>query len=249
MNPSSTELDPKLNLAETAIGPGALEEAQVDPPSKLEGIGDYNFVEITNPLSVQFIGQAALTTNITTNMPVAQNHADAPGLTKNEQDIRQIYGFDLRAQAQQSGKTHIINRIPINPGQTVRLLGGEARTVLNQLVTAVMQREGKTKLLANKFERRQVEDRLVRRIGNMQDVLGRAPISVQEQLKSALESMDDAPLAQVIKDEAIEEFPGLSNQGSGTATGADSGQSNEGEYAPNAPGKRGPGRPKASTES
>lgn len=225
----------------TAVGPGASPERAEEPKSVLEGISDYNFVEIQNPLTVRFVGQAALTTNINAPMPISANHENAPGLTKNESDIRQIYGFDLRAQAQQSGKTHIINRIPIESGQTIKLLGGEAKVILGQLTSIVMQREGKESLLANMHERRAVEERIVRRIGSLQEELGRAPLSVREQLQTTLNSLNEQPGTQIAQgDDGEQEFPDLAPVGAGT----DTSQNSSGEAALGTPKKRGPGRRK-----
>lgn len=243
------ELNKATEIDEEVIGPGSLDQEQVDPPSMLESVGEYHFVTVLNPLSITFIGRAALTTNVSVDMPISQNHQNAPGLTKNENDIRQVYGFDLRAQAQQSGKTHIITNIPIASGQTVNLMGREAKVVVGQLVTALLQREGKKQLVANKHERRAAEDRIVRRIGNTQDLLGDAPLSVQEQLKSALEQLDDNPLKNVTQTKGEQdEFPGL-NQPSTTPAGTDTGQGDQGQHATDPSGKRGQGRSKASTDA
>lgn len=223
---------------ETAVGPGSIPEQSVDPKPLLEAVGDFNFVEILNPLSVTFIGQAALTTNIQAPMPVGPNNPDGGGQTHNENDIRQIYGFDLRSQAQQSGKTHILNRISIESGKTVRLLGGEAKVVLGQLVNVYMQRIGKGHLLANAHERNIVEKELVQRVGDLRTAMAAAPLSVQQQLKSALDSMEDQPLgtAAGVANET-EEFPGLNNA-------AGTGQSDSGQPTSDDAPKRGPGRPK-----
>lgn len=232
-------------VIETAVGPGSVEELGIDPKPRLEGIGDYNYVELLNPLSVTFIAQVALTTDVSVAMPIGENNPEGAGLTRSENDIRQVYGFDLRAQAQKSGKKHILNRISIESGKTVKLLGGEAKVALNQLVNVVMQREGKGALLANAHERRSVEDRIVQRVGNLQEVMGNAPLSVQEQLKTALETINDQPQRLIQgADNGSEEFPGL-NQDNSVGSGADSRQSDQSQPTPDAPPKRGPGRPPA----
>lgn len=234
----NNELEPQ-----TAIGPGTLtQEETTDPKSLLDGVGDTEYVELLNPLSVAFVAQAALTTNVTAPMHVGKTHEDAPGLTRSENDIRQIYGFDLRAQAQQSGKTHVLKRIPIESGKTIRLLGGEAQVVLRQLTTAVLQREGKNNLIANAHARREVEGRIVQSRGDLMSVLGRSPLSVRDQLQSALDEVSESPSNNVTQGDTYgPEFPGL-NEGSSTTVGADSTEGNFSEPTPDTPRKRGKGR-------
>jgi hypothetical protein len=228
------------------VGPGGDTSEEVDPKPLLEGVGDYNFVEVLNPLSVTFKDQVALTTNINSPMPVGKNHENAPGLTNSENDIRQIYGFDLRAQAQASGKTHVITRISLASGETRRFLGSEAHVIVRHLASALLQREGKTHLLANAHERRRAEERIVQHVGSLMDAMGRSPLSVREQLQTTLDSIEDAPNPQTAQggsgNEA--EFPGLSDQvGAATAPG------DQGQPAPDAPRKRGAGRPAAQTNA
>ncbi len=232
------------NDIETAIGPGTVAERPGEVKSKLEGIGEQNFVELLNPMSVTFIGQAALTTNINAPMTIGATSEEAPGLTKTENDIRQVYGFDLRAQAQITGKTHILNRIPIESGKTVRLLGSEAKVVLGQMVTAMLQREKKSNLVANPDARREVEERIVQRVGTIASLMGSAPMSVHDQMKTALDAYNEKqePPKQE-ESHGEDEFPGLSD--SGPSAGPVPEQSNSGQPASDTPGKRGPGRPKA----
>ncbi len=231
-------------VVETAVGPGAIAQQGVDPKPLLEEVGEFNYVELLNPLSVTFIGQAALTTAITAPMRVGDQNPDGAGITKNENDIRQVYGFDLRSQAQQSGKTHVLNRIPIESGKTVRLLGGEAKVVLGQLTNVYMQRIGKGHLLANAHERRIVEEQIVQRVGDLRTAMAAAPLSVQQQLKSALDSLDDQPgaLLEGASSSGETEFPGLENNRVGT----NSVEGDPSQPAPDDVAKRGPGRPKAS---
>jgi hypothetical protein len=221
------------------IGPGAAPEATTDPKPLLDerGVTEMDFVEILNPLSVTFVGQAALTTNVNASIRIGPAAQDGGGLSHTENDIRSLYGFDMRASAAQSGKTHLINRIPIESGKTVRLLGNEAHVVLRQLVNTVMQREGNGQLLANGVERRKVEERLVQRVGSLQDMMGRAPLSVQEQLKSTLQQLDDANLTGQVTEESAsgeQAFPDITRPGAG----ADSSQSNESDRATGQSGPR-----------
>lgn len=231
-------------VEEAAIGPGTAIQGQVDPPSLLEGVEEYDYVEVLNPLSVTFIARTALTTDIKAPMRVSPNNEAAPGLTKSEADIRQVYGFDLRAQAQKAGKTHIITDIPIASGQTLNLMGREAKVVVQQLVTAYLQREGKQHLVANKFERLQVEQRIVQRTGQMRDILGKSPLSIQEQMNTALKHMNDEPVAPAAEggDSGQVEFPGLNQP---DRVGANPSQSDQSQPASDTSGKRNPGRPKA----
>lgn len=227
------------------VGPGGDESELVDPKPLLEGVGDYSFVEILNPLNVTFKDQVALTTNINAAMPISP-HEGSASIVKNEQDIRQIYGFDLRAQAQASGKTHIITKISLESGETKRFLGGEAHVIVRHLVSALLQREGKTHLVANMHERRRAEERIVQRVGSLMEAMGNTPLSVRDQLQSTLKQMEDAP-NQVIQGETNEqEFPGL-NHGVPEGVGADSQQNGSDQPTIDASPKRSPGRPKAPT--
>jgi hypothetical protein len=143
--------------------------------------------------------------------------------------VRQLYGLELRNPAH-IGKANITNKVPIKSGQTVRLLGNEAQVVVRQLVNEIMSREGNKLLLADPFARRAVEERIIISRGNVADVLGRNPITVQEQLQAVKEEEHEAQFPQVVIPGATNRLP--ESDQVGAATGASE-----------QPGKRSPGRP------
>lgn len=182
--------DPNL-----VAGPGADIDAGAAPLPLLQGASEYEYVELLNPLSVEFIGMFGVSRPV--NAPVNISTIPGRGVTTTENDLRTGYGLDLR-NTDHPGRANIVNRVSIKSGTTVRLLGSEAQVVIKQLVNEVMAREGNQALIADPHARRQVEERLVIRRGLVADYMGRAPVSVTDQL-------------QAIKDEPDEqEFPDIS---------------------------------------
>lgn len=171
------------------IGPGANVDTRGESPAALlEGIDDYSFVEVHNPLSVTFIAQVA--TTVPANAPMrVMSSPEMPGITQSEGDLRQNYGLSLRNPDNAKGKRHDIQQLPIQAGQTRRMLGGEAQVVVRQLTNAILQREGNGRWLADPHKRREVEERIILRKGSVMEAMGRAPLDVQAQLRQALDGM------------------------------------------------------------
>lgn len=198
-------------------GPGADIDAGVAPLPLLQGSSEYEYVELLNPLSVEFIGMFGVSRPV--QAPVNISAVQGRGVTQNESDLRTGYGLDLR-NPDHAGRANIVNRVSIKSGATVRLLGNEAQVVIRQLVNEIMAREGNQALIADGYARRQVEERIIISRGNVADVLGRSPVSISEQL-------------QAVKDEPDEQaFPGVTDArkvGDVTATNPDPNR-NGGEF-------------------
>lgn len=230
------------------IGPGTTlgRDNEIMPAPLLEGVTEMDFVEIVNPLSVDFVGQVALTTMI--NAPVRIGTDSKLGeytTATNESEVQRLYGLNLRANAAKQGRHHTLNAVPIPAGKTVRLMGNEALVIVRQLTNAVMQREGKANLLADPHARREVEERIVIRKGSLQEALGAAPISVQQQLRAALDRLDDVPSNDNISAGAGHDEPFAQLKAdAGTTTGTDTGEDNQSQSAAGS-SRTGNGRSKA----
>lgn len=234
----------------TTIGPGAVRRENIQAPSLLEGVKESDYVELINPLSVTFIGRAALTTDVAARVAIGKSsEGDSRDSARLESDIQQLYGLDLRANAAGTGKTHIITDIPLESGKSLRLLGREAKVVVRQLVTTMMQLEGKRRLLANPVARRQAEERIVLKVGSLNQLLGNTPLSIEQQLQASLNKVDDHPGRNIAGEDANGEVPfaGLRQQTAGAGT--DTGESDAGESAFEPSGKRSPGRSRASQQT
>lgn len=170
-------------------GPGSQEATGDAPEPLLQGASEYEYVEILNPLSVIFIGQFGVTkpANSPARIGVSQ---EAPGVSRTEEDVRRNYGLDLR-NPDHRGSVNIVNKVEIPSGKTIRLLGNEAQVIVRQLVTEIMQRRGQRLLLSDPFARNKIEKDVIIARGNLKDVLGTQPISVQEQLQEAVKSIGD----------------------------------------------------------
>lgn len=167
-----------------AAGPGAVEESQVDVKPLLDGASEYEYVEILNPLSVPFIAKFAVTRPVRGEVRIVASSKTSQ-ITETEADIRRNYGLDLRNK-DHTGKANIVNKVTIQPHTTIRVLGNEAQVIVNQLVTEILQREGKKLHLADPTQRNIIEREIVRRRADVESLMGRTPLSVQEQLEAAV---------------------------------------------------------------
>lgn len=198
---------------ELLVGPGSDPDQGEAPRPMLEGASEYEYVEIFNPLSVTFVGMFGVTKPVTVPFKIG----GATAGVKSEADVRQLYGLELKNplhEAKQVG----VNRVPIKSGQTIRLLGSEAQVVARQLVNEIMQREGMSIKLADPFARSLVEKRIVRRRGTVAEVLGRSPISIQEQLQSVKEETHEEQFPELkiprrVAEPVAEDRPGKRDTG------------------------------------
>lgn len=167
-----------------ATGPGAIDEATVDIKPILDGASEYEYVEILNPLSVDFIAKFGVTKQVRGDIRIVKN-PETPTITNDESDIRRNYGLDLRNK-DHPGKANIISKVTIPAGQTIRVLGNEAQVIVNQLVTEILQRRKKQLMLADPTQRNMVEQEIIKRRDSIESILGSQPKSIQEQLESAV---------------------------------------------------------------
>jgi hypothetical protein len=224
-----------VNPVERAAGPGALEETTLDVKPLLNDATEYEYVEILNPLPVDFVAKFATTRQVRGEVRIV-NNPNTPTTTETEADIRRNYGLDLRNK-DHTGKVNIVSRVTIPAGQTIRVLGNEAQVIVNQLVTEIMQRQKKSLMLADPTQRNIIEQEVIKRRDSVESILGAQPRTIQEQLQSAVDLPE-------------EEFPAITNQAKasnettdsrGSAEGTDS-AGNDSERAAIQP-KRPVGRP------
>lgn len=230
------------------IGPGVNlgNDQDILPAPLLEKVTELDFVEVVNPLSVDFVGQVALTTQVVAPVRIgADGKLGEYTTATSESEVQRLYGLNLRANAAKSGRQHTLNKVVIPAGQTIRLMGNEAMVVVRQLVNAILQREGRSNLLADPHARHEVEERIVVRVGSLQEALGAAPLTVQQQLKAALTKLDDIPTSESITTGASHDEPFAQlKTDSGAEAGADTGQGDESQPVTGAP-RNGSGRSKA----
>lgn len=195
---------------ENSAGPGAIIERGESPKPLLEDATENDVVTLLNPLSVTFIGRVGVTRPAT--VPFAK-----------EEEIQRNYGIAMRNQ-DHTGRVHIQNNVEIKAGQTINLLGSEAKVIIRQIVREVLQRNGKKLLLADPFAQREVEEQIVMGRRSVTSLMGTEPVSIQEQARNAVQESNE------------KEFPGLTGD-------AGQGDSGETERTPT-PQRRSPGRPK-----
>lgn len=199
-----------------AAGPGAIVEQGIAPDPILQGASEYEVVTVFNPLPVDFIGQVGQSKPV--NMPFEiRKDGFTQTISNDENAVRNNYGLNLK-NADHPSRLPIVNRILIPSGQTRKLLGNEAQVVVRQLVTEIMQREGKRLMLADPTARYEVEKRIVRGRSTVEDEIGSAPQSVQSQIRESVNKLNEQHNEQ--------EFPGLTNQ---TTTSSDLTSGNDGD--------------------
>lgn len=195
--------------ANLAVGPGTLTQTPEAQPSLLDGITEYEWVDLFNPLSTPFWAQVASSRPVNAPVRVHQTPGLQSGI-QTESDLAMGYGLTGFKNPDHPSNTHISHTIKLESGRVRRLPGNEAQVVLRQLVGYLLQIEGKGLKLADPFERRQAEERIIKGKGNIADLMAEQPTSVRDQLQNAVEqSNEDNNRAQEV------EFPDV------TGTGAD----------------------------
>jgi len=192
------------------VGPGATQQDETAPTPTLEGASEYEYVTILNPLPDDFAIRVAQ--DIPVNMPFMPGK-DLSGqvsqLTNTEQDVRQVYGLNLKNPDFKARK-HVVNDTVIKAGQTINLKGNEAQVAVRQLVNEILQREGKRRLMADPHLRREVEDRIIKHRGTVQDLMDRNIQSTRSQIDQAITQSNEA------QNETA--FPGLTDVGQGSGS-------------------------------
>lgn len=190
-----------MPLPNNTAGPGAIIEQGEAPKPLLEGASEYEYVTVLNPLSVDFVGLVGVSRPA--NMPFQiRKDGMTSTVTENEQDMVRNYGMSLKNK-DHTGRISVQNRVVIPSGKTVNLLGNEAQVIVSQLVDEIMQRRRQNLLLADPNARRNVEEEVVISRRGVNDLLGRGPITVQEQLRDAVEATNQ-------EDNRGPEFPEIS---------------------------------------
>lgn len=194
--------DRPSNVPPRAAGPGAIEDKGIAPKPLLEGASEYEYVTLLNPLPVDFVGVVGITR--AANMPFQVRHdAVTQPFTTSEDDVVRNYGLNLKNR-DHVGRINIQNKVTIPAGKTINLLGNEAQVICKQLVNEMMQREKKSLLLADPHARHEVEERVVLSRRSVNDILGRGPMTVEQQLRDAVSDTN--------QDKKVEdEFPTVTN--------------------------------------
>lgn len=187
-------------MESNAVGPGAVPVVGEAPKPVLEGASELEYVEVHNPLPMDFIAQVAMTRPVNAPVRIVQT----PGLetvVQNESDLARVYGLAGFKNADHTGKANIINQVVLPAGKTVRLLGNVAQVVVNQLVNEIMQRNKQQLLLADPHARHEVEVLVVQRRGSVSEYMNSTPLTVAQQAQVAIEESNE------------QEFPGLVGDG------------------------------------
>jgi len=176
------------------VGPGAAQQIDTDVQPLLNGASEYEYVTLLNPLTDDFAIRVAQ--DIPVNMPF-QIGKDTSGkvetLTNSESDAKQIYGLSLKNK-DFKGRKHITNDTIIPAGQTINLRGNDAQVAIRQLTNEILQREGKTRLMADPSLRNEVENRIIIARGSIEDILaGRNLQTVNSQIDQALKESNEVP--------------------------------------------------------
>lgn len=194
-------------MSSNIAGPGSVEELGIAPTPLLAGATEYEVVTVLNPLPVDFIGVVGQSKPV--NMPFqVRKDGVTQTISNDEQAVRANYGLNLKNPDHQA-RLPIANKVNIPAGETRNLLGNEAQVIVRQLVTEILQRQGKRLMLADPFQRHEVEKQVVRSRRGVEEVLG-TPQTVQSQLREGVEKLN-AP------DER--EFPSLQPQGAAEEAG------------------------------
>lgn len=210
------------------VGPGAQVNQPTDIKPLLEGASEYEYITILNPLSDDF--QVRVAQDVPVNMPVELRSKTQ--MTQSAQDVIRTYGVDLKNPDHKAVR-YIHNEAIIPAGKTMNFRGNEAQVVVKQLVNELLQREGKSRMLADPFTRQEAEQRIIRNRGSIQELMDDGFKSQNEQLSDAISQSNE------VKDEP---FPELKASGETTQGSPSPGADNP------APQKRSPGRPpKAAT--
>lgn len=153
------------------VGPGAVKDEQTEIKPTLDGASEYEFVTILNPLPDDFAVRVAQ--DIPVNMPFNVGK-DVTGktaqITVDERSAASTYGLSLK-NPDFKGRKHITNDMIIKAGQTMNLKGDQAQVAVRQLVNEIAQREGKTKLLADPTVRKEIEDKIIKGRGSIQELM------------------------------------------------------------------------------
>lgn len=211
------------------VGPGAVQEVNLDVQPLLDGASEYEFVTILNPLTDDFAILVAQ--DVPVNMPQAVRSKTAS--VRDDMDMRRVYGDDFK-NPDFKARRHITNDVIIRSGQTINLKGNEAQVAVRQLVNEILQREGKTRLMADPTLRQEVESRIIVHRGSVQDLMDGNFNSLRDQATAAINQSNNQT---EVPDE--QEFPELERSAPSFTEGDVDPGTNDGAQE-----KRSPGRPR-----
>lgn len=190
------------DISSTAVGPGSIDDQGIQPDALLFGASEHEYVTIRNILPVDFIGQVAQERPVNVPFEVRKDGVTTVN-TQNENDVSRNYGLNLKNQ-DHVAKGRIANKVVIPSGKTINLLGNEAQVVVRQMVTEILQRQGKKLMLADAYQRRQIEEQIVENRRPVTDILGNSPQSVVQQNRAAVESLN--------KEQDEQQFPSVTGE-------------------------------------
>lgn len=171
-----------------AYGPGIIEEKQIAPDAMLDGATNAEYVTISNPLPVPFKGVVGQTRPVNTPFEV-HKIPELSGSTSSEEDVARNYGLNLKNPSHE-GKTHLTRSYEIPSGKTLTMPAGDAQVIVRQLVTAVLQHQGKKLQLADAHARHAVEEQIIRKRGHMNDLLGDVE-TVSDRAQTVIDKMNE----------------------------------------------------------
>lgn len=203
-----TEEEVATPTAEVA-GPGAIVDEGIAPAPLLDNTSEAEYVDVLNPLTVDFVGQFGVTRPTQASVTIG---SESDGRRLSEEDASRRYGVPRLSNPDRTGRAQIVNRVRIPSGQTMRLMGNEAQVIVRQLVNEIMAREGKKLQLADKFARNLVEQRIIIHRGYIQDIMAQKPVTVSQQLQDAIkQNQEMTPMAEDARTEKPPEpeFPTL----------------------------------------
>ena len=194
--------------APTIIGPGAVLETQAEYEPALNNATRDEVVEILNPMTIDFMAKVGVTK--TAMMPVRINNPNNTSI-KTEADLaaKGIPGF--RNPDKGGGVIHVANSVPIPAGQTIKQPGDVAQVIVRQLITTVIALRGDKLKISDPETRRKVESEVIISRRPMSELFGAGgPITVEEQMRAAIEKANDASQEQgfpQLKEELTVEKP------------------------------------------
>lgn len=198
----------------SVIGPGAQVQEETNIKPLLEGASEMEFVTVLNPLTDDF--QVRVAQSIPVNMPFEIR--DKTGMVQSERDVTSLYGLPLKNPDHQAQK-YIYNDTIIPAGESKRFRGDMAQVAVRQLVNEIMQREKNNRMMADPTARREVELRIIKDRGYVQDIMENGLKSHQQVINETIDKSNE------VEDEP---FPGLTkeptddNQGTGDSGDNDS---------------------------
>lgn len=177
-----------LPLPDT-LGPGSTPERAADYEPALDGATRDEVIEILNPLTQQFVAKIGVTRTAMMPVRIGKNPS---GQNFTESDMGRVGISGFRNPDKGGGVVHIENRVPIPPGTTIKQPGDVAQVIVRQLISTVLSVRGEKHKLADPVARRQVEQEIIISRRPMSELFGGGgPMTVDEQMRAAIEKAND----------------------------------------------------------